>query len=124
MDKKKRLREVLGAVMAFLGFVVLDLIAYCIFGKGVPCLFYQFTGLQCPGCGMTHAGMALLSGDWKAAFEYNMLMFTFFPIGGIYLGYRAVKYVQTGEESFKVWEYIFLMISLVFVIGFGILRNR
>ena len=33
-------------------------------GSPLPgCVFYQFTGLYCPGCGMTRALHALVHGD-------------------------------------------------------------
>lgn len=42
---------------------------------GVPCLFKAAFGIPCPGCGMTHAFLALLKLDFKAAFRYNAMIF-------------------------------------------------
>lgn len=37
------------------------------------CPFNALTGLDCPGCGMTRAGAALLAGDFKTALTYHPL---------------------------------------------------
>jgi hypothetical protein len=45
------------------------------------CGFKSFTGLPCPGCGLTHSFCALGKGDLARAFGYNLLgpplLFTF-----------------------------------------------
>jgi Protein of unknown function (DUF2752) len=43
------------------------------------CKFYQMTGLQCPGCGMTRATHQLLHGRIGAAFYYNALYVALLP---------------------------------------------
>lgn len=53
-------------VGAFIGFLAYK-------GISVPCLFYEITGIKCPGCGNTRAALALLRFDLKASFRYNLL---------------------------------------------------
>lgn len=36
-----------------------------------PCPFHTITGIECPGCGMTRACIALARGDIGNAFQYN-----------------------------------------------------
>ena len=36
-----------------------------------PCPFHYITGIECPGCGMTRACIALGRGDIGHAFHYN-----------------------------------------------------
>jgi hypothetical protein len=42
-------------------------------GIGVPCPFLALTGWQCPLCGGTRMGAALLRGDLRGAFAHNPL---------------------------------------------------
>lgn len=39
----------------------------------VLCLFRRLADLECLGCGMTRAMVALLNGEWQAAAELNAL---------------------------------------------------
>ena len=43
-------------------------------GVGVPCPFLALTGWQCPLCGGTRMGAALLRGDVAAAYAFNPLV--------------------------------------------------
>jgi Protein of unknown function (DUF2752) len=46
---------------------------YATTGFGLPCPFRAITGWDCPLCGGTRMGSALLHGDVQAAFLYNPL---------------------------------------------------
>ena len=48
---------------------------YATTGFGFPCPFRELTGWECPFCGGTRLGSALLHGDVAAAFAYNPLVF-------------------------------------------------
>ena len=50
-------------------------ILYATTGFGFPCPFRELTGWECPFCGGTRLGSALLHGDIPAAFAYNPLVF-------------------------------------------------
>ena len=71
-------------------------------GLGIGCPLYQLTGLQCPGCGNSRAGMALLRLDFAASFSYNPL---FLP----QIGYIAVWWTTgltwTGGAIFCLLRY-------------------
>ncbi|MEL4505681.1 DUF2752 domain-containing protein [Luteococcus sp. H138] len=42
-----------------------------VLGRGVPCPLRATTGLLCPVCGSTTAGLHLLRGEWLAAWQAN-----------------------------------------------------
>lgn len=70
MRSIRHLREKLIALAALTGFVLLRLFlrAQC------PILF--LTGIPCPGCGMTRACLAVLRGDFPAAFAYHGMVWS------------------------------------------------
>ncbi len=47
------------------------------------CLFHEFTGLHCPGCGGTRALYWLLHGEFLRSLHNNLLLL---PMGGYLLG--------------------------------------
>lgn len=42
----------------------------------IPCLFKEFLGINCPGCGMSRAVWSVLRLDFAAAFYYHPMVFT------------------------------------------------
>lgn len=46
----------------------------------VTCLFRHFTGLPCPGCGLTRSFVMLAHGDVSKAFGYNLMGPFFFAV--------------------------------------------
>ncbi len=51
-------------------------VLYAVTGVGLPCPFRMATGWNCPLCGGTRLGAALLHGDVVTAFAYNPLVLT------------------------------------------------
>ena len=92
-------------------------------GMGIPCIPHEVTGLECPGCGLTRAVLALARLDIAAAFGYNVLWplvlgyFLWIGIGG------SLAYVKRGELCNlpgKIWMHATI---LSVVVAYGILRN-
>jgi hypothetical protein len=54
---------------------------YATTGMGFPCPFRELTGWECPFCGGTRLGSALLHGDIGAAFAYNPVVFVSLVLG-------------------------------------------
>lgn len=51
------------------------LVLIILYVSGVGCPIHFFSGINCPGCGMTRAYYALVSGDLYSAFYYHPLFF-------------------------------------------------
>lgn len=53
------------------------LAAYCMIAAiaDLSCIIKTFTGVSCPGCGMTRSTLALLQLDFAAAWHYHPLVF-------------------------------------------------
>lgn len=86
-----------------------------------PCLFRAFTGLHCPGCGITRMLHALAHGDVARAFEMNAMVLAMLPALVLMLGHEATSRrllpaAFTGAlYNAKLW--------LAAVVVFGVLRN-
>ena len=107
--------------------IVLLGLTYALFiqctGLGIPCVFRLVTGYRCPGCGMTHAAMALIHGQPKTAFRENPLSLSVVPLLLLYGAYRAEVYIRTARTDFRKWEIVFLGVLWVVVLAFWLLRN-
>ena len=90
----------------------------------VPCVFYETTGLYCPGCGSGRAIYALLHGRVREAFFDNMLLFVLgIPSAGI-LGaeYLRLVFPRLGIKPVFVSRAA-AVICAAMVFGFWIARN-
>lgn len=92
-------------------------------GMGIPCVLHEVTGLECPGCGISRAILALARLDFAAAFGYNAV----WPLIIGYLLWIAVAgsaaYVKRGEFGYlpgKTWMHAVILGA---VVTYGILRN-
>jgi uncharacterized protein DUF2752 len=65
------------------------------------CFLHHFTGLPCPGCGMTRAFVALAAGDWSTAVAVQPFAFFAFPLF-LVLGATALC-PQGWVFRFEVW---------------------
>lgn len=93
-----------------------------------PCSFYYFTGLYCPGCGMTRAMHAALHLKFGEAFSYNLLwpLIIIFISVSFYLWYY---FLITGKNAFTHFNMFFKehssrgYIIVIILFAFWILRN-
>ena len=92
-------------------------------GFGIPCLFRLITGLQCPGCGITHMALCLMHGDLSGAFHANAMVLTLLPVGGILAAKVTLRYLKTGNRQLTRWENRTVIGMIVLLIGFGVVRN-
>lgn len=121
MGKGVRIKRV---VLLYLILIILVFAAgyFLLNGKlGLRCLFRDFTGFKCPGCGNTNGMLALLSGDFLAPLRFNLMfypeVFTLLYIM-IYLPYIYI----TGKSISKYAAVVFVVLAAVFI-TWGIIRN-
>ena len=67
------------------------------------CLTAALTGLPCPGCGLSRAGEALVSGDLVTAMQFNPLAPLIVPIAAVGFVHGAVRYVVFGRTNYARW---------------------
>ena len=116
-------RKVLLPLAAIMMGGIIYVLAVKEFGFGIPCVFRLITGYLCPGCGMTHALVCVLSGEFKAALSCNALSITVLPAVCLYLLYRRIREAVFEKDGFAAWEYAFLVLIFAVAIAYGIIRN-
>jgi hypothetical protein len=83
----------------------------------IPCIFNYATGMQCPGCGLTRASMAILRGDFAAAFNFNPLIFAA-PL------FLAAYFLAKRSKYSKVLTLWLGIAGTLATIGFFLARNN
>lgn len=118
---KARLKKLLpkAAGLLLLGSGYLWLVAKL--GVGLPCPLYRLTGWQCPGCGVTRFCVALLRGNWSAAWSANPALCVLGPVILGLLAVRAVGYVKGAPPT--GWERKSWLVLAALLLIFGLWRN-
>ncbi|MBQ7968884.1 MAG: DUF2752 domain-containing protein [Clostridia bacterium] len=80
---------------------------------GFSCVFREYLGIQCPGCGMTRAYASLLKLDVVSAFKYHP-MFWSVPLIYAYILFDLPLF------SRKIDKIILLSILFGFLLVFGV----
>ena len=92
-------------------------------GLKIPCLFFSFAGLYCPGCGITRMAVALLHFDFRTAFYYQPIILCSFPFLGMCFGAMALQYIKCGKVTLARWQNIIIWLTIAVLIVFCIYRN-
>ena len=88
------------------------------------CLLRRYTGIECPGCGMTRASHAALNGEFIRAFWFNPVGVILLPIAGSIFCAQTIAWVFNKKLPLRFLHNRWLGIAVVvIVIGWGILRN-
>ncbi|OMD38098.1 hypothetical protein BSK52_19610 [Paenibacillus odorifer] len=82
---------------------------------GIPCLFHEWTGFYCPGCGITRVILSLLRFDFVQAFRFNPLLFVLAPLYMLYL--------FTEKKRIQPLSHVIMAVMLILTVTFGVLRN-
>lgn len=79
-------------------------------GSHSLCMVRTWTGLPCPGCGLGHAGLALLRGDLGASLKYHPLLI---PVSVV----LAMSLWKNNRHRLK-WVYVALAITFIGLYAF------
>jgi hypothetical protein len=112
-----RLAGMILALMALGGATVIFLFDPATHAFYPVCQFHRLTGLNCPGCGMTRAGYALLHGHFVAALRDNLLFvlgLAALVLRGVWFGARWWQGRANAEFFPAKYFWLLLFISLVF----------
>jgi hypothetical protein len=88
-----------------------------------PCPFHTLLGILCPGCGVTRALAALLTGRWAEAARQNLLAVALAPalaIGGALELYTALRWNRWRKLPVSPFA---LKCLLTIAVIFGFARN-
>jgi hypothetical protein len=83
------------------------------------CFFHRWTGLDCPGCGMTRAAHACLHGRWGEAFRFNPLGMVLLPAAALGIGLELAGWVRGRPLPWRFriggrWAWVLLLVILAF----------
>ena len=105
---------------------------YAATGIGLPCPWRALTGWQCPLCGGTRMGNALLHGDLESAFLANPVVLTAVVVLVVLsvlwtvelLGGPAVRPPRAFRRRFRrVPAWTWLVLGAAVGLGYAVLRN-
>ena len=92
-------------------------------GFGFPCLFFERTGLLCPGCGVTRSLAALARLDAVGATRENPMIWLYLAYGTWYGGWGTVRYLRGERDPFYFGPPWLHFAFLGAVLIFSVLRN-
>ena len=76
MNKNSNKRTRFVKTVFLFAFIMIGMLIYCkLTGFHMVCYTRAFTGVPCPGCGMTRAWKSVFHFDFKSAFFYHPMFF-------------------------------------------------
>jgi hypothetical protein len=99
-----------------------------VLGSPLPelCMMRRYTGVGCPGCGMTRCFISLAHGDWRGAMQYNFAGPLLFAMMAFQIPFRTVQLwrIRRGMPEFYlgVFPQVLFGILGVLMVGQWLLR--
>ncbi len=112
--KSKSTYGIIGAMLLYILLITVS---------GIGCPIKWFTGISCPGCGMSRSVMCLLQLDFAKAFEYHAL--TVFAIPAFLYMVLGKKPLLGSVKKEKVVHTIFITTFIAYyIIRLFVLENN
>lgn len=118
-----RITRVLRCLAIFFGIGIAYAVFVSITGIGIPCVFHEVTGLDCPSCGISRMFIALFALNIPAAFAYNPVILCLLPVWLVFIIRYIFLYITKEKKKFDIAENCIVAISSVILVLFGIVRN-
>lgn len=119
---QERLRSEIKKIAVIFSILLFYYLFVRVTGIRIPCVFYEITGLLCPGCGITRMMMSVAKLDFATAYSYNKFVFATAPILLLAICVCEVAYIRTGSRKVKAIN-LFAWIYIAALILFTIVRN-
>jgi hypothetical protein len=87
------------------------------------CLFHRWTGLDCPGCGITRALADLMAGHWRDAASYNPLVFVAVPAAAAFALFQGYFVLRCNCWRPIAFPGRWVNAACVGMLLFGVIRN-
>ncbi len=91
-----------------------EIVAWLMREGRIPCLFHEFTGFYCPGCGGTRAAKALLWGHPVLSFQYHPLVLYCALVAAWFL-FSYICYWKTKKPRYRIYlnnRYIYAGVAI------------
>ena len=110
-------------LLVFISLVLTYILLGSVFHIYIFCPINEFTGLHCPGCGITRMLLSILKLDFYQAFRYNPVLFVMFPFFIFLLIDEIISEFKNKKSILKKIPNKYYYIFIFILILYGILRN-
>ena len=87
----------------------------------IPCLFFEITGLSCPGCGITRMLTQFLQFKFDKGVAFNYFLGFTLPVVVFIILMMSYYYIY--NKKYSKWFNALLFVYLIALILWGIVRN-
>ncbi len=116
VNSKRYLLKIKGITDKVFPFIlILVIITVTLLLGGNACLFKNFTGIPCPGCGMTRAFFSLAKLDFSTAFYYHPL-FLLPVFVGVIMAFKRNRFIKCLYNNNILWLCVLILVLVVWVI--------
>lgn len=98
-----------GAIVCGSVISIIAVVNYCLLRSTQLCVFRAVTGLPCPGCGLTHSGLAFCRGEVAESLRYHALLVPYIltlAANSVRINFFAANWLRS-----RIWIWTILIVS-------------